>query len=85
MANARKLFDKLLYGSYDIRFEDFVALLEGFGFILERIRGSHHVFSHPAVPELLSIQPRHDGKAKPYQLRQLLKLIEEYDLELRRD
>lgn len=32
---------------------------------------------------MLSVQPRTDGKAKPYQIRQLLKLVEEYDLELR--
>ncbi len=80
MAKWRKLFEKLLAGSLDIRFEDFILLLEQFGFRLDRTRGSHHIFIHPDIAELLSIQPRKDGKAKPYQLRQFLKLIEEYDL-----
>lgn len=48
--------------------------------LLDRTRGSHHVFVHPDIAELLSIQPRKDGKAKPYQLRQFLKLVEEYSL-----
>jgi len=85
MAKRRKLLDKLLSGSYDIRFEDFQALLDGFGFSLDRVRGSHHIYSHSLISEQLSAQPRHDGKAKPYQLRQFIKLIEEYDLELKKD
>ena len=80
MAKRRRLLDKLLRGSIGIRFDEFVLLLEHFGFELDRMRGSHHVFSHPEIAELLSIQPRKDGKAKPYQLRQFLKLVEEYDL-----
>jgi predicted RNA binding protein YcfA (HicA-like mRNA interferase family) len=80
MAKWRKLLEKLLSGSMDIRFDEFVLLLERFGFVLDRTRGSHHVFAHPDVAELLSIQPRKDGKAKPYQLRQFLKLVEEYSL-----
>lgn len=83
MAKWRRVFDKLIAGSLDIRFDDFVLLLEHFGFVLDRTRGSHHIFVHPDVAELLSIQPRKDGKAKPYQLRQFLKLIEEYNLKPR--
>lgn len=85
MAKWRKLLEKLLSGSRDIRFEEFVLLLEHFGFVLDRTRGSHHVFIHPNLVELLSIQPRKDGKAKPYQLHQFLKLVEEYDLKPEED
>jgi len=53
--------------------------------VLDRTRGSHHIFVHPDIAELLSVQPRKDGKAKPYQLRQFLKLIEEYSLKPRDD
>lgn len=83
MAKSRKLLERLLAGSYDLRFGDFVVLLEAFGFVQDRVRGSHHIFRHPATGAMLSVQPRTDGKAKPYQIRQLLKLVEEYDLELR--
>jgi len=85
MAKWRKVFEKLVAGSLDIRFSDFIVLLERFGFVLDRTRGSHHIFIHPGIAELLSVQPRKDGKAKPYQLRQFLKLIEEYSLRPRDD
>ena len=71
-----------MQGSYDLSFRDFSSLLEGFGFRLDRVRGSHQVFVHHNITELLSVQPRKDGKAKPYQVRQFLKLVEAYDLEL---
>jgi predicted RNA binding protein YcfA (HicA-like mRNA interferase family) len=58
--------------------------MEGFGFRLARVRGSHHIFSHPDIPELINIQ-KVDGQAKPYQVRQFLKLVERHDLELEDD
>ncbi len=78
----RKLLEKVLSGSKNIRFEEFVLLLVGFGFELKRIRGSHHLFKHPTVPALLSIQPTNSGQAKPYQVHQFLKLVEEFNLRL---
>jgi hypothetical protein len=45
------------------------------------VSGSHHIFSHPDIPELLNLQEI-DGQAKPYQIRQLLKLVERYALSL---
>ena len=81
MVKRSKLYERVLAGSQNIRFEEFVMLLEWFGFILERIRGSHYIFAHPDIPDLLSIQPRKDGKAKPYQIRQFLKLVEAHDLQ----
>jgi predicted RNA binding protein YcfA (HicA-like mRNA interferase family) len=79
--NKRKLLKKVLAGSKNIRFADMVTLIEGFGFRLARTSGSHHIFEHPDVPELLNIQNR-KGKAKPYQIRQFLELSEQYNLEL---
>ena len=63
------------------RFREMVALVEAFGFRLSRVKGSHHVFVHPRVQELVNIQDV-DGQAKPYQVRQFLKLVERYNLEL---
>lgn len=78
----RKLLEKILTGSKNIRFEEFVVLLNGFGFELKRVKGSHHMFKHPDVPALLSVQPTGSGQVKPYQIRQFLKLVEEYNLQL---
>ncbi len=78
----RKLLEKILSGSKNVRFEDLLTLLGGFGFELKRTRGSHYVFKHPDVPALLSVQPTSNGQAKPYQVRQFLTLVEEYNLSL---
>jgi predicted RNA binding protein YcfA (HicA-like mRNA interferase family) len=59
----------VLSGSKNIRFTEFTSLIEGFGFAFERITGSHHIFSHPNVPQTISIQPDQNGQAKPYQIK----------------
>jgi predicted RNA binding protein YcfA (HicA-like mRNA interferase family) len=79
--NNKKLLKKILAGSKNIRFNDFVKLVEGFGFRLSRIRGSHHIFEHPDVQEIVNLQ-NSKGQVKPYQIRQFLQLVEQYDLEL---
>lgn len=77
----RKLLEKILAGSKDIHFSDMVALIEAFGFRLSRVKGSHHIFAHPQVRELVNLQ-NVNGKAKPYQIRQFLQLVERYNLGL---
>ena len=73
--NQKKLLKKILAGSKNIRFSDAVRIAEAFGFRLDRINGSHHIFVHPEVTELVNLQDV-KGKAKAYQVRQLLKIIE---------
>jgi predicted RNA binding protein YcfA (HicA-like mRNA interferase family) len=77
----RKLLRKLLSGSKNIRFSEAVACAEAFGFRLSRVSGSHHIFVHPDVPELINLQ-NVKGKAKPYQVKQLLQVVERYNLQM---
>ena len=79
--NWRKLLNKALSGSRNLTFREVVALTEAFGFRLSRVSGSHHIFVHSQVQELVNLQDE-KGKAKPYQVRQLLRLVEENDLEI---
>ena len=79
--NKSKLLQKLLSSSKNIRFSEAVAGAEMFGFRLRRINGSHHIFAHPEVSELVNLQDV-NGKVKPYQLKQLLQLVERYDLKM---
>ena len=65
----------------NIAFGDFLRLTENFGFRVARRSGSHHILAHPAIPELLNLQEV-TGEAKPYQVRQFLRLIERYNLRL---
>jgi predicted RNA binding protein YcfA (HicA-like mRNA interferase family) len=75
------LLRRLARGDFrNVAFEDVLALAEGFGFRLDRIRGSHRVLYHPRLRLRINLQPVH-GQAKPYQIRQLLKLIEGHRLE----
>ena len=79
--NKRKLLEKVLAGSKNVSFHDMVTLVEAFGFSLSRSKGSHFIFTHPQIPELVNLQEK-NGKTKPYQVRQFLELVEKYDLEL---
>ena len=80
--NKKRLLQKILSGSKNIKFNDLTALLEAMGFIPDRVNGSHHIFKHPKVVELINIQDVH-GEAKPYQIRQVVELIEAYNLTLK--
>jgi hypothetical protein len=77
----KKILWKVLAGSKNVRFEEIKILAEAFGFRLKRVRGSHHVFTHPGTPDLLNLQDC-GGQAKPYQIRQFLSLVEEYHLSM---
>ncbi len=80
----QKLLAKALTSPKNFRFSEMVALVEAFGFRLSRSSGSHHIFVHPEVAELVNLQEV-QGKAKPYQISQFLKLVEQYNLELGED
>ncbi|MBW2163844.1 MAG: type II toxin-antitoxin system HicA family toxin [Deltaproteobacteria bacterium] len=79
--NRRKLLKKIIAGSKNIRFADMLKLVRGFGFQLSRTEGSHHIFFRPDIPELVNLQ-NVKGQAKPYQMRQFLKLVEKHNLKL---
>lgn len=85
MTRQQKLLEKIRRGSRNIRFDELTALVEGFGFHRSRIRGSHHIFERPDVPEIVSLQPGKGNQAKPYQIKQFLKLVEAYNLQLEDD
>jgi len=78
----RKLLRKALSGSKNIRFSEMVGLVEAFGFRVSRVSGSHHIFVHPELPELLNLQ-NVEGQAKPYQIRQFLRLVERYNMQMK--
>ncbi|MEN6432186.1 MAG: type II toxin-antitoxin system HicA family toxin [Smithella sp.] len=76
------MLEKILAGSKNIRFAEAVTFAKSFGFRLDRVRGSHHLFVHPPdIPELLNLQDV-NGKIKPYQLKQLLNIIEQNNLQI---
>jgi predicted RNA binding protein YcfA (HicA-like mRNA interferase family) len=77
----KKILQKLLSGSKNVSFSEMRILTEAFGFKLSRVKGSHHIFVHEDVPELINLQ-NVDGKVKNYQVKQFLEIIEKYNLQL---
>ena len=82
MVKPAKLYSLLLQSTNrSISFRDFVALIEAFGFVHSRTKGSHLSFKHPSCPKLMVVQPL--GKdAKRYQVREFLDLVREYALQI---
>ena len=50
------------------------------GFTERHRGGSHHVFTREGVAEILNLQPRGAGLAKPYQVRQVREVVLRYGL-----
>ena len=80
--NRRRLLERLRNGHlHNVSFDDFCALVEGLGYQLDRTTGSHRAYVHRQLGLLLSLQPLR-GEAKPYQIRELLRDVERYNLRL---
>ena len=79
-----RLLKRIATSQHNVRFSDALTLARALGFRLARTEGSHHILIHPAVREPLNLQNVR-GQAKPYQLRQLVQLVERYNLELEED
>jgi predicted RNA binding protein YcfA (HicA-like mRNA interferase family) len=78
----QKLLRKVSDSRKNTSFNDLSSPIEAFGFTLARTSGSHHIYNHPDVTELVDIQNVR-GTAKPYQIKQFLKIAEKYNLKLR--
>jgi predicted RNA binding protein YcfA (HicA-like mRNA interferase family) len=77
----RKILAKVLASPANVRFSEMQRLVEAFGFRLLRVSGSHHIYGRAGLNEQVNIQEV-NGKAKPYQIRQFLKLVERYNLNI---
>lgn len=67
----------------DVRFTDVLRLVEATGFVPIRQRpGSHRRYVHSRVGEYLTLQPKPDGKAKDYQVKQFLDTLDAHGLGL---
>lgn len=67
----------------NVRYSDLTRLIQAFGFQQLRGSGSHRIFGHAEIPEQINLQ-NVKGQAKPYQIRQCLRLIERYNLKLKK-
>ena len=77
----RKLLLKALNSPQNLRFAEICTLTAAFGYRLDRVRGSHHIFVHALAGRPLNFQEI-GGKAKAYRVKQFLRDIEEFNLTL---
>jgi predicted RNA binding protein YcfA (HicA-like mRNA interferase family) len=74
-----KLLQKAWQNRKGLRFSEFKKLCEHFGFELRLNSGGHLCYKRHTPPKYtLTIQPAKDGKAKPYQVRQLTDFVDSY-------
>jgi hypothetical protein len=80
MGRRRKLYDRIVGGKSDanIPFEQTVNMLKVLGFV-ERINGSHHVFTREGVEEIINLQ-KVGGECNPYQVKQMRVVLKKYNL-----
>ena len=78
--SVEKILEKLLRGESDanLRFDEICHLLQAKGFRM-RVSGSHHIFTKSGIMERINLQ-REGGNAKPYQVRQVRKVLAQYKL-----
>jgi hypothetical protein len=77
----RRALPRVLAGTADrnVKFNELHGILIALGFH-ERVRGSHRIYTREGVEEILNLQPRNGGAAKPYQVRQVRGVIVKYRL-----
>ena len=83
MGRAKKLAAKILSGKSDknFAFVDLCYILERAGFQSRSGKGSHRIYYKEEVVEIVNVQPR-NGKAKPYQVKQVRELFLKYKIEI---
>ena len=81
MPRANRTIARILSGTSDnnLAFSDVLHALRRLGFA-ERRRGSHVILSREGVREIVNLQPRAGGAAKPYQVRQVRQILLRYGL-----
>jgi predicted RNA binding protein YcfA (HicA-like mRNA interferase family) len=78
-----KLYQRLVNNQKNVKFNQLLSIVEAFGFVLDRIKGSHHTYKHPKVSDaFLVLSADKNKEAKPYQVKQFLSLVEEHNLSI---
>jgi len=72
-------YKKLQNSVNNMRFSELCYIAEMFGFVHRGGVGSHRVYKRKDINQKLNFQ-EDNGKAKPYQIRQLIKIIKQYNL-----
>ena len=75
----REIYEKLKRNPVNVRFEEICNIAKLFGFKFRGGKDSHKIFVRGGIREMLNFQEV-KGKAKSYQVKQFIKIIEKYNL-----
>ncbi len=77
MSKKEKLILKLLTGRSDANFDldDLVQILIRLGFEKRNSGSSHRIFLKDGIEGIINLQKTKDGKAKPYQVKQVREFL----------
>jgi len=76
MSRRDKLLEKAISSPSNLRFDEVCSLAEEFGFIHRGGKGSHRIYKRAGVSRPMNFQ-NDGGKAKAYQVKQLLEVLRE--------
>ena len=80
MARLIKLIARARQSANNLSFDELCFIVEHIGFVFDRQKGSHRIYKGTSYDmPIVNIQ-NCDGKAKPYQVKQVLDMIDRYDL-----
>ncbi|HHT9108281.1 MAG TPA: type II toxin-antitoxin system HicA family toxin [Candidatus Wunengus sp. YC63] len=77
--NKRRSFAEIKDNPKNVRFNNMCNIAEAFGFRFRGGKGSHRIYVREGIAELLNFQDV-NGKAKPYQVKQFIKIVGKYNL-----
>jgi len=81
MSRWQKILAQMRRSRSNVRFNDLCRIIEHMGYTLERTRGSHHSYRRQDYP-IINLQKSNGGKAKPYQVDQILDILDTTDIEI---
>jgi predicted RNA binding protein YcfA (HicA-like mRNA interferase family) len=77
MSQRDKLLQKIRNHPKSVSFDDLQALLRMYGYELDRVAGSHHIYARPGRPSI-NVK-RHGAQVHSAAVRDVLEMIEESD------
>jgi predicted RNA binding protein YcfA (HicA-like mRNA interferase family) len=79
VSKAVKRFEAAKNNPAGVTYAELVSIVESAGFKLARKEGSHRVFTRSDVAEIINLQAK-GRRAKPYQVKQVIEIIERYGI-----
>ena len=79
MSQIAKLMAAIRANPKNVRFDEACKVAERMGFDCLGNTGSHRTFARAGEPSQLNFQKGKNGSAKPYQVRQLIEMMDKYE------